>query len=1482
MGFLVLLFTLTHVPQVQRFIGRQVADALSEQLGTEVSVGRVDLGFLNRIIVDDVVVLDQQQQDMLKASRLSAKIDILPLLNGRVSISSAQLFGAHFKLYRDSIGAPTNFQFLLDSLASRDTTKHTPLDLRINSLIVRHTNIQYDQKDQPFTPDQLNPKHLNFSDVNANIILKTLTDDSLNLNVKRLSFQEQSGLQVNRLTMHIEASHKQATVSNFMIQLPKSTLSLGDLTARYQVDDGRLVPGTLNYQGRIEESDITLSDLSWLYHDISSVTNKLIVNSSFSGTDNSIDIHHLTAHSADNAINIDLSGFLHHWESAPAWQLQLDQLQLTSNSIAFTADKLKNKVNLPEMVNRLGDINITGYAEGEGHSVDAQAQLHTGAGQLDVTINMDEQRTFCGHAQSSGIQFGHLLDDQHFGEMAMDLDFSGQLHSGTSPTVNATGSVTRFFYNGYEFQNIDIDASYSPDNIGGTVSIDDTNVRLTAEGTVGRTGAAPHVQLNIHVDELRPDLLNLTQQWKGAVFCGDLTADFNAANINNAQGTLDLDNFRFESSDTQYSLNHLHVVSGYDDDQKHYVKMNSDFGELLLRGTFDYATLPQSIANIVSNHLPTLPGLPAVRKTNNDFAFQLQLDNTELLNILFDVPFATRQPLLLGGFVNDSQQTISIMGNCPAFTYDGNEYSDAALHADTKADTLYCTASVTRNNENGNSLLLNVRTKAADNQLSASINWDNHAEQRMSGVLNTNCRFFLSPDGRQTSAISVLPSQLVIRNSDWQVEPAEIIYSKDNITVNNLAVKHGQQHVIVNGRASKNPQDSLSVDIVDVDVEYILDIVNFHSVDFSGMASGRAYASSLFDRPKAEAHLKVNDFLFEHGRMGVLDVSAIWNDENKIIELDGITNDGPASMTFIGGYIDPSRPGYIDLDIKAIGTHIDFAHSFTSSFADRVEGQAQGAVRLYGPLNNVNLTGRIVVDGEINVRQLNTTYTMRADTVDFIPDNILFSNCSLYDRDGHVALLNGALHHQHLTRMTFDLDVEADNLLAYDFHDFGTDTFYGTVYGTGKVSIQGRPGRVTFDIDVTPEANTVFVYNVSSPDAITNQEFITWESTRYEIRNTRYENTSADVSSLQGNLEPRTSNLAPRTTDIFLNFIIRCTPDATMRLLMDAKTNDYITLNGDGTIRATYYNKGGLQMFGTYVVDRGTYNITIQELIKKNFTFQNGGTITFGGNPFDAQLNLQALHTVNGVSLSDLNVGNSFSSNTIRVNCLMNISGVANSPQVDFDLAMPTVSADEQQMIRSLINGQQGMNQQVLYLLGIGRFYPQTDNNATAESPTQQSQTSLAMYSLLSGTISSQINSLLKTVINNNNWNFGANITTGDEGWNNAEYGGIISGRLLNNRLLLNGQFGYRDRTTSSTPSFIGDFDVQYLLTPTGSIAIKMYNQTNDRYFTRSSLNTQGLGFIFKKDFNTFSDLFRRHRTIPRDTTETYSNVKPIESDNKE
>ena len=83
---------------------------------------------------------------------------------------------------------------------------------------------------------------------------------------------------------------------------------------------------------------------------------------------------------------------------------------------------------------------------------------------------------------------------------------------------------------------------------------------------------------------------------------------------------------------------------------------------------------------------------------------------------------------------------------------------------------------------------------------------------------------------------------------------------------------------------------------------------------------------------------------------------------------------------------------------------------------------------------------------------------------------------------------------------------------------------------------------------------------------------------------------------------------------------------------------------------------------------------------------------------------------------------------------------------------------------------------------------------------------------------------------------------------------------MLNNRLLINGQFGYRDNATQATPSFIGDFDLRYLLQPNGNLALKVYNQTNDRYFTRSALNTQGIGIIVKRDFYHIKDLLLKKK----------------------
>ena len=99
----------------------------------------------------------------------------------------------------------------------------------------------------------------------------------------------------------------------------------------------------------------------------------------------------------------------------------------------------------------------------------------------------------------------------------------------------------------------------------------------------------------------------------------------------------------------------------------------------------------------------------------------------------------------------------------------------------------------------------------------------------------------------------------------------------------------------------------------------------------------------------------------------------------------------------------------------------------------------------------------------------------------------------------------------------------------------------------------------------------------------------------------------------------------------------------------------------------------------------------------------------------------------------------------------------------------------------------------------------------------------------------------------------------------------ILSGRMLNNRLIINGNFGYRENTMRNT-NFVGDFEAIWLLSKNGDFRLRGYNQTNDRYFTKSTLTTQGIGIMYNKDFSNWKELIdwflRRRKTTDFQTKE--------------
>lgn len=1443
LGLYVTVVAMLHVPFVQGACGSFVASAIGQKLGTRVTVGRVDLGFLNRVIVDDVTIYDQRQKEMVRVARMSVKLDYLALANGRISISSAQLFGPRLALYKPSATADANFQFALDSLASKDTTKQTTLDVHVNSFIMRHGVVTYDRHDVPPVHGRFSTSHLHLSDINANIQLKVLRKDSINLNVRRFSFKEHSGLALNKLTFKLEGGSHRAQLDELQLQTQRSVLNIPQATFSYTLNDDGLDIKSLRFDCRTTDTRIVLADAASLVPQLANLSSPLQLSAHIYGTVDESHVSSLTVKCEDMPLSLKADGWYSRGHSVPTWHADISNLSLSQKALTLVYESLAPKgKEFPDILQRIGDISIKGQATSdERQTIKAQCRITTDVGKAEADVSHRADGHFAGNIVTKDFSLGKLLDNTDFGLANASVDFDGRHSDGKQPSLNAKAIISQFDYKGYSYNNIKVDGTYANNSLTAKADIADPNANIALDGSVTRQANNHVVSLSTDIRHLAPAALKLTNKWGDAVFSAQLQTNFTLSNNETPEGYVDINNLTMSSSADSYHLENLDFVSGVADNRC-YFTLNSDFGHAEMVGYFSIKTLLASFTNFVSFRLPTLPGLPPRQDgVENECLLRAHITDTEWLRKFFGVPLSISKPLTLNGKVDDEEQYLYLNCVAPELTYDGATYRNVAVALTTPGDDLHCGVQLEKLLDNGDRLNLNLTARASDDLISTSLTFSNAKGKLVNGQINAEAQLSEPIAGHKEAHVDVQQSYFDIDGAKWVVKPSSMVYTDRRLVVDGFAISHGQQHIMIDGTASAHAHDSLTVDLNGVEVAYILNLVNFHAVDFDGQASGRAYVKAPFGDPAAEGRFKISNFQFEHGDLGTLDAQVEWNKQEKQIDIHGTADDGPLHRLLIDGYVSPSR-SYIDLGMTALGTRLEFMRSFTSSFSNDIDGTAVGNVRLVGPMSNLNLEGQLVVDGSATITPLNCRYTLKGDTVTFVPDDIRFSNITIYDDYGNRGTVNGALHHRHLTNMTYDLDVKAKNLLVYDFRDFGDDTFYGTVFGTGNVDIHGRSGELTMNVAITPEKNSVFVYNVSNPDAISSQEFIHFTS--------HTEESSADAP-----LERVVERLPG--TDVRLNFALDVTPEATMKLLMDSRTNDYITLNGHGTMRASYYNRGSFNMFGTYTVDHGTYGITIQDIIHKNFTFREGGTIVFGGNPFDAALNLQAVYTVNGVSLSDLNIGNSFSNNTIRVNCLMNIGGQARQPQVDFDIDMPTVSTDEKQMVRSVLNSEDEMNQQVLYLLGIGRFYPQGNNNATAQDEKQQSQTALAMQSLLSGTISSQINSLLGTVVNNNNWNFGANISTGDEGWNNAEYEGLLSGRLLNNRLLFNGQFGYRDNANTATTSFIGDFDLRYLLLPNGNLALKVYNQTNDRYFTKSSLNTQGIGIIMKKDFTNLRDLIK-------------------------
>lgn len=1454
---------LLRIPYVQQKVANTATSELSGRLGVPVRIGNVDIEWFNRLVLENLYLEDENGNLLFEANHVSAGFEILPLLKGKIVFSTARLFGFTANLKKETPASKLNLQFVIDAFASKDTVKkESNIDLRFNSILIRRGNFRYDVEDAPHTPGKFNAKHIDIKNISAKIAMKAFNKDSLNANIKKMSFDEASGFSLNKLSLNVVANKDSAIINNFEIKLPETDLKID--RAHINMKEATDVNELLNHSPvvlNIAPSQICLKDLSAFVPAFRNFSEAIELSAEASGYINNIDLKRLTLKYSDKMLFIgkmEMKGITHP-EDAYIFG-QVNKMYITTEGISGMANNFnEHPVTLPDAIVKLGTINFTGEISGFFDNLVAFGKFSSAIGsmQTDLIFGSDKENNIAaylkGYLSTSTLHLDELFPEGNpYGTAKLDLTLDTHRPKNGSFSGDIKASIDELEYKGYKYENILLSGNFKKNGFNGVLDIDDPNGKLYAEGLFLHEGKNSMFNFTSRLEHFRPDSLHLADKYEAPDISCSLSADFTGNNIDNLEGSITLDSLAFLTAPDSFFLKQFKVeATGHSLDR--HLTISSDILNGEVTGAYSFTTIVPSLMKTLKGYVPALINVTQKKQEvkENNFSLLLTIENTEDISNTLKLPFTMLHQGRITGHYNNQYNRFRFEAYLPKFNIGKSMFEGGLLTCDNPEDKVNLQLKATNYNAKGLRNYLDLKVDAKDNQVNTLIGLANNKQRLFKADLSASTLFIEEEQEKGPATlrteISLNESPLTLNDSTWHIAPSTISIADGKIGIRNFSVSNGNEYLHMDGIVSKDPTDTLLLDLKQVELSYIFDILNIPVLQFAGKATGTFNITDLYGSRMLNTDLEVQNFSFNQVPLGRLNLFSEWDDQQKGILMLGSIYKNDTTWTDVSGYVYPvGKNAGLSLFFGANDLNLAFLHPFVENVAKNMQGRGFGNVHLHGPFKALNVEGdAYVLDGGLGIEYLNTYYTF-SDSIHLTQDAIIGRGVTVHDKFGNSGKVNLTVNHKHFKDVSFDVDVQTNNMLVFDAPQKQNPLIFGTVFGTGTASIRGNGQLINFDINMRSDSKTSVKLDFMNNSSAADYDFITF----VDKKKLREMALTAPADSIR----PLIFKDEDDGAELRMNFLLDITPDARIELIMDPIAGDKIAGNCSGSLQIQYGTKTDLRMYGNIGIVEGNYNFSLQRLIHKDFKIRDGSIINFRGDPFEATMNVNAIYNLTA-NIQDLDA--SFASESARrnipVNCVLNLDGVLRNPTISFDLELPGSNEELERQVKSLVDTEDMMTKQIVYLLVLNKFYtPEYTNNQFKSND---------FSAVASSAISSQISSLMNSFTDK--VQLGTNIRTSQDGIEDTEVEMLLSSQLLNNRLIFNGNFGYKNNANQKN-AFIGEFDLEYLLTPSGDIRLKAYNHTIDMYmFLKQALTTQGVGIMYKKDFTRFSDIFRRRKKYP-------------------
>lgn len=1435
------------IPAVQTRLANIATQKINEKYNTNIVVKKVDLSMLGSVRLKGIELRDHHQDTLifvekLKTSLLSAR----KVINNEIDLDAISLDGVSFHLKTHKGEDNDNLSIFLEKVED-----DSPKDTLSSPFILQTKNIYLND--------------LNFKLIDANekepIVFSALkgggsiqdflvVDSDVSMKIRGLHFVDDRNINVTSLSTNFSYSKTKMLFTKTTLQTNNKTKLQADVSLHYKIKDFQNFNDRVRFKAKFKNSAFAIKDLKKFYNELSG-NDVLYFTTNFYGTLNNFSLDKFNLKSRKNLqIKGDL-GFVNSFNSERGFVFDANVSKVSSNY-----DQLKRVLpnvlgkTIPTEFRKLGNFTVSGLMKVTPEQMEATVNISSEIGgtisdlQLSDIDDIDNAK-YSGEVSFINFDFGKFLDDDNFGKVSLKADVLGE---GFNPeVVNTTiiGTISELNFRGYAYKDLNVNGQFENKKFDGFLKAEDENFKLTFEGLADFSSAIHKFDFTADVAHIDLKKTNLFPRDSIATLKGNIKLNVSGNTFDDVVGKAKFKNLIYTNQKQAYKFKEFEIQSAIADSIQTIKVTSSDIVNGELKGKFKFKELlpvaQNALGSVYANYTPI------ATKPNQFIDFNFTIYNQIVDIFLPEISIGSNTKVK--GSINSNTNAVKLIFSSPKVSAYDNVIDKFTLRLDNK-NKLYNTH-LTANK---------IATKYYDlhklNLLNRTVNDTLFFKSTFVGgkkqTEKFNLDFFYTIDDVKNSVVGIQKSTFNFKGNDWKInsnnnQDNKLVFSlKDNVfKISPFDLISKSQKIQFQGDIIGKDKD-LKANFTDVSLKSFLP--DIEDLKLEGLLNGAVSLIEKNGKTRPLANIEINDLIVNEFSQGTLKAKVKGQTLDKY-DVDVSIRDYKYDNVKAVGKLDfsPEKPT-MDMRVNFMNYELNGFSDFGGDVITNLRGLLSGSFTAKGEIKNPNFKGELnLKDAGLTFPYLNIDYDFVENTditlkqTEFIIKNMTLQDTK-YDTKGN---LSGSIAHQDFERWALSLDLNTGNLLVLDTKEADEIPYYGKAFIRGNARFRGQTSNLIIDVNAKTEEGTVFVIPLSDVTTVSNYKLIRFKTNESKVDKNR------QIDKVKG---------------LNLKINLEVTKDAIAQVVIDKVSGSDLKGSGEGNLQIEIDTRGKFLMNGDLAIENGTYNFKYGGIISKPFRVQKGGTISWTGSPYDAELDLTAIYQTkaNPAQLLD----NINSSRKIPIDLYTKISGNLFDSRQDFDIKIPNANSAIASELDFIIN-ENDLNTKMRHfvlLLTTGTFY---NEERLGES----------VSAGLTGTAADIASSIISSMINSEGSKFklGLGFTQADRnditGINTDDQVDLSVSTKFGERFIVNGKVGVPVGANTQT-SVVGEVKVEVLLNEEGSLRGTVFNRPNDiQYSLEEEGYTQGVGLSYQVDFNNAKELAeklglkkRKKKVIKKDT----------------